>query len=180
MLLYSAVCSRHESFWFCMTESGLFSFHCTNMLYSIYNDLMSTWVTLSQVSVHLKGNKELKNNPATSGVHGNRANAFSRTKYVKCVGFDPPTTLMQFHWPQYCLQYCPSISARERIMPIAHFSRITPFGRLISFLLICFLLTDFERLHLEYLFFSVDLIFFSFPPLLLILTLPLVYLYTLV
>jgi len=88
-------------FWFCKTESGLFSFHCTNMLYSVYYDLMSIWVTLSQVSVRLKGNKELKNNPATSEARGNCANTFNGTEYVKYILFDPSVTLMQFRWPQY-------------------------------------------------------------------------------
>lgn len=107
--IVSAVWSRHESFWFCMTESGLFCFHCTNMLYSIYYDLMSTWVTLSQVSVHLKGRKELRNNPATGEACGNCANTFNGTKHVKYILFDRPLTLMQFHWPQYIFKALRSI-----------------------------------------------------------------------
>lgn len=46
------------------------------MLCSAHYDLMSTPVTLSQVSVHLKGSKELKSNPAASEARGNCAKAF--------------------------------------------------------------------------------------------------------
>lgn len=76
MVLYSADWSRHETFPFCLSASGLFSFHCTDMLCSIHCDLMSTRVTLSQVSVPLKGSKELKSNPAASEARGNCAKAF--------------------------------------------------------------------------------------------------------
>lgn len=137
VVLYSAVWPKLESSWFCVTESGLFGFHCTNILYSIYYDLTSTWVTLSQVSVHLKGNKELKNNPQCR----NCANAFNGTKHVKFILFDPHVTLMQFCWPQYIFNALWSVLGENQADSI--FFKSYQLLSLMLFLFILFALSDY-------------------------------------